>query len=143
MVYTGSFLSENPKAVFQIIGLFTPALGMQMSLNQSIFDFVGQLIIELLLVKVCQQKVLNHLVINLKLNYRVKTNYFLKDLSYIFIVLCRIYDLVDLDNRRDSSRSNLMYTKSLMDELLLLLASASNCVLFSAIPLLIFQSALT
>ena len=86
-IYFGSFLSEKiRKTVFQIIGLFTLALGIQMSLktNQFLILLVSLIIGTIIGESLSIEKGIESLSNKLKIKLQVKTNYFLKDLSQHF-----------------------------------------------------------
>ncbi|GIR13135.1 MAG: membrane protein [Cryomorphaceae bacterium] len=148
-IYFGSFLSEKiRKAVFQIIGLFTLALGMQMSLktNQFLILLVslitGTIIGEILSI----EKGIESLSNKLKIKLQSENKLFSEGLITAFLLYC-VGSMTFVGSIEEGIHQDrtLMYTKSLMDGItsILLASSFGTGVLFSAIPLLIFQSALT
>ena len=148
-IYFGSFLSEKiRKAVFQIIGLFTLALGMQMSLKTNQFLIllvsliIGTIIGEILSI----EKGIESLSNKLKIKLQSENKLFSEGLITAFLLYC-IGSMTFVGSIEEGIHQDrtLMYTKSLMDGItsILLASSFGTGVLFSAIPLLIFQSALT
>ena len=148
-IYFGSFLSEKiRKAVFQIIGLFTLALGMQMSLktNQFLILLVSLIIGTIIGESLSIEKGIESLSNKLKIKFKSENKLFSEGLITAFLLYC-IGSMTFVGSIEEGIHQNrtLMYTKSLMDGItsILLASSFGSGVLFSAIPLLIFQSALT
>ncbi len=148
-IYFSSFLSEKiRKAVFQIIGLFTLALGMQMSLktNQFLILLVSLIIGIILGESLSIQKTIESLSNKLKIKLQSENKLFSEGLITAFLLYC-IGSMTFVGSIEEGIHQDrtLMYTKSLMDGVtsILLASSFGTGVLFSAIPLLIFQSALT
>ena len=148
-IYFGSFLSEKiRKAIFRIIGLFTLALGMQMSLKTNqflillIILILGTIIGESLSI----EKAIESLSNKLKIKLQTENKLFSEGLITAFLLYCigSMTFVGSIEEGINQDRT-LMYTKSLMDGItsILLASSFGTGVLFSAIPLLIFQSALT
>tara|TARA_B100001057_G_scaffold467386_1_gene525475 strand:+ start:4782 stop:5483 length:702 start_codon:yes stop_codon:yes gene_type:complete len=148
-IYFGSFLSEKiRKAVFQIIGLFTLALGMQMSLktNQFLILLVSLIIGTIIGESLSIEKGIESLSNKLKIKLQSKNKLSSEGLITAFLLYClgSMTFVGSIEEGIHQDRT-LMYTKSLMDGItsILLASSFGTGVLFSAIPLLIFQSALT
>ena len=148
-IYFGSFLSEKiRKAVFQIIGLFTLALGMQMSLktNQFLILLVSLIIGTIIGESLSIEKAIESLSNKLKIKFKSENKLFSEGLITAFLLYC-IGSMTFVGSIEEGIHQDrtLMYTKSLMDGItsILLASSFGTGVLFSAIPLLIFQSALT
>tara|TARA_B100001093_G_scaffold302093_1_gene288129 strand:- start:950 stop:1648 length:699 start_codon:yes stop_codon:yes gene_type:complete len=148
-IYFGSFLSEKiRKAVFQIIGLFTLALGMQMSLktNQFLILLVSLIIGTIIGESLSIEKGIESLSNKLKIKLQSENKLFSEGLITAFLLYC-IGSMTFVGSIEEGIHQDrtLMYTKSLMDGItsILLASSFGTGVLFSAIPLLIFQSALT
>lgn len=148
-IYFGSFLSEKiRKAVFQIIGLFTLALGVQMSLKTNQFlILLGSLIIGTIIGEsLFIEKGVESLSNKLKIKLRSENKLFSEGLISAFLLYCigSMTFVGSIEEGINQDRT-LMYTKSLMDGVtsILLASSFGTGVLFSAIPLLILQSALT
>ena len=148
-IYFGSFLSEKiRKAVFQIIGLFTLALGMQMSLktNQFLILLVSLIIGTIIGEVLSIEKGVESLSNKLKIKLQSENKLFSEGLITAFLLYC-IGSMTFVGSIEEGIHQDrtLMYTKSLMDGItsILLASSFGTGVLFSAIPLLIFQSALT
>ena len=146
-IYFGTFLSEKiRKAVFQIIGLFTLALGMQMSLktNQFLILLVSLIIGTIIGESLSIEKSIESLSNKIKLQSENKL--FSEGLITAFLLYC-VGSMTFVGSIEEGIHQDrtLMYTKSLMDGItsILLASSFGTGVLFSAIPLLIFQSALT
>ena len=148
-IYFGSFLSEKiRKAIFQIIGLFTLVLGIQMSLKTNQFLILllslitGTIIGESLSIEKGIESLSNKLKIKLESGNKL----FSEGLITAFLLYC-IGSMTFVGSIEEGIHQDrtLMYTKSLMDGItsILLASSFGTGVLFSAIPLLIFQSALT
>ena len=148
-IYFGSFLSEKiRKAVFQIIGLFTLALGMQMSLktNQFLILLVSLIIGTIIGESLSIEKGIESLSNKLKIKLKSENKLFSEGLITAFLLYC-VGSMTFVGSIEEGIHQDrtLMYTKSLMDGItsILLASSFGTGVLFSAIPLLIFQSALT
>jgi len=148
-IYFSSFLSEKiRKAVFQIIGLFTLALGMQMSLktNQFLILLVSLIIGIIIGESLSIQKAIETLSNKLKIKLQSENKVFSEGLITAFLLYC-VGSMTFVGSIEEGIHQDrtLMYTKSLMDGVtsILLASSFGTGVLFSAIPLLIFQSALT
>lgn len=148
-IYFGSFLSEKiRKAVFQIIGLFTLALGMQMSLktNQFLILLVSLIIGTIIGESLSIEKGIESLSNKLKIKLQSENKLFSEGLITAFLLYC-IGSMTFVGSIEEGIHQDrtLMYTKSLMDGItsILLASSFGTGVLFSAIPLLIFQSVLT
>ena len=148
-IYFGSFLSEKiRKAVFQIIGLFTLVLGMQMSLktNQILILLVSLIIGTIIGESLSIEKGIESLGYKLKIKLQSENKLFSEGLITAFLLYC-IGSMTFVGSIEEGIHQDrtLMYTKSLMDGItsILLASSFGSGVLFSAIPLLIFQSALT
>lgn len=148
-IYFGSFLPEKiRKAVFQIIGLFTLILGIQMSLktNQFLILLVSLIIGTIIGESFSIEKGIESLSNKLKIKLQSENKLFSEGLITAFLLYC-IGSMTFVGSIEEGIHQNrtLMYIKSLMDGItsILLASSFGNGVLFSAIPLLIFQSALT
>ena len=148
-IYFGSFLSEKiRKAVFQIIGLFTLALGMQMSLktNQFLILLVSLIIGTIIGESLSIEKGIESLSNKLKIKLQSDNKLFSEGLITAFLLYC-VGSMTFVGSIEEGIHQDrtLMYTKSLMDGItsILLASSLGTGVLFSAIPLIIFQSALT
>ena len=148
-IYFGSFLSEKiRKAVFQIIGLFTLALGIQMSLktNQFLILLVSLIIGTIIGESLSIEKGIESLSNKLKIKLQSENKLFSEGLITAFLLYC-VGSMTFVGSIEEGIHQDrtLMYTKSLMDGItsILLASSFGTGVLFSAIPLLIFQSALT
>ena len=148
-IYFGSFLSEKiRKAVFQIIGLFTLVLGMQMSLktNQFLILLVSLIIGTIIGESLSIEKGIESLSNKLKIKLQSENKLFSEGLITAFLLYC-VGSMTFVGSIEEGIHQDrtLMYTKSLMDGItsILLASSFGTGVLFSAIPLLIFQSALT
>lgn len=148
-IYFGSFLSEKiRKAVFQIIGLFTLALGMQMSLktNQFLILLVSLITGTIIGESLSIEKSIESLSNKLKIKLQSENKLFSEGLITAFLLYC-VGSMTFVGSIEEGihQERTLMYTKSLMDGItsILLASSFGTGVLFSAIPLLIFQSALT
>ena len=148
-IYFGSFLSEKiRKTVFQIIGLFTLALGIQMSLktNQFLILLVSLIIGSIVGDSLSIEKGIESLSNKLKIKLQSENKLFSEGLITAFLLYC-IGSMTFVGSIEEGIHQNrtLMYTKSVMDGItsILLASSFGTGVLFSAIPLLIFQSALT
>lgn len=148
-IYFGSFLSQNiRKAVFRIIGLFTLVLGIQMSLktNQFLILLISLIIGTIVGESLSIEKGIESLSNKLKIKLQSENKLFSEGLITAFLLYC-IGSMTFVGSIEEGIHQNrtLMYTKSLMDGItsILLASSFGSGVLFSAIPLLIFQSALT
>ena len=148
-IYFGSFLSEKiRKAVFQIIGLFTLALGMQMSLktNQFLILLVSLIIGTIIGESFSIEKGIESLSNKLKIKLQSENKLFSEGLITAFLLYC-VGSMTFVGSIEEGIHQDrtLMYTKSLMDGItsILLASSFGSGVLFSAMPLLIFQSTLT
>ena len=148
-IYFGSFLSEKiRKAIFQIIGLFTLVLGMQMTLktNQFLILLVSLIIGTIIGESLSIEKGIESLSNKLKIKLQSENKLFSEGLITAFLLYC-VGSMTFVGSIEEGIHQDrtLMYTKSLMDGItsILLASSFGTGVLFSAIPLLIFQSALT
>lgn len=148
-IYFGSFLSQNiRKAVFRIIGLFTLVLGIQMSLktNQFLILLISLITGTIIGESLSIEKGIESLSNKLKIKLQSENKLFSEGLITAFLLYC-IGSMTFIGSIEEGIHQNrtLMYTKSLMDGIssILLASSFGTGVLFSAIPLLIFQSALT
>lgn len=148
-IYFGSFLSEKiRKAVFQIIGLFTIVLGMQMSLktNQFLILLVSLIIGTIIGESFSIEKGIESLSNKLKIKLQSENKLFSEGLITAFLLYC-VGSMTFVGSIEEGIHQDrtLMYTKSLMDGItsILLASSFGSGVLFSAMPLLIFQSTLT
>ena len=148
-IYFGSFLSQNiRKAVFRIIGLFTIVLGIQMSLktNQFLILLISLITGTIIGESLSIEKGIESLSNKLKIKLQSENNLFSEGLITAFLLYC-IGSMTFIGSIEEGIHQNrtLMYTKSLMDGItsILLASSFGTGVLFSAIPLLIFQSSLT
>ena len=148
-IYFGSFLSEKiRKTVFQIIGLFTLALGIEMSLktNQFLILLVSLIIGTIIGESLSIEKGIESLSNKLKIKLQSENKLFSEGLITAFLLYC-VGSMTFVGSIEEGIHQDrtLMYTKSLMDGItsILLASSFGTGVLFSAIPLLIFQSALT
>ena len=145
----GSFLSEKiRKAIFQIVGLFTLALGIQMSLktNQFLILLVILILGTIIGESLSIEKAIESLSNKLKIKLKSENKLFSEGLITAFLLYC-VGSMTFVGSIEEGIHQDrtLMYTKSLMDGItsILLASSFGTGVLFSAIPLLIFQSALT
>lgn len=148
-IYFGSFLKEKiRKTVFQIIGLFTLALGIEMSLktNQFLILLVSLIIGTIIGESLSIEKGIESLSNKLKIKLQSENKLFSEGLITAFLLYC-VGSMTFVGSIEEGIHQdrNLMFTKSLMDGItsILLASSFGTGVLFSAIPLLIFQSALT
>ena len=148
-IYFGSFLSQNiRKAVFRIIGLFTIVLGIQMSLktNQFLILLISLITGTIIGESLSIEKGIESLSNKLKIKLQSENKLFSEGLITAFLLYC-IGSMTFIGSIEEGIHQNrtLMYTKSLMDGItsILLASSFGTGVLFSAIPLLIFQSSLT
>ena len=90
-IYFGSFLSEKiRKAVFQIIGLFTLALGMQMSLktNQFLILLVSLIIGTIIGESLSIEKSIESLSNKLKIKLQSENKLFSEGLITAFLLYC-------------------------------------------------------
>ena len=148
-IYFGSFLSEKiRKAIFQMIGLFTIVLGMQMSLktNQFLILLVTLILGTVIGESVSIEKAIESMSNKLKIKLQSENKLFSEGLITAFLFYC-IGSMTFIGSIEEGIHQDrtLIYTKSLMDGItsILLASSFGTGVLFSAIPLLIFQSVLT
>ena len=148
-IFFGSFLSEKiRKAVFLFFGLFTLALGMQMSLktNQFLILLVSLIIGTIIGESLSIEKGIESLSNKLKIKLQSDNKLFSEGLITAFLLYC-VGSMTFVGSIEEGIHQDrtLMYTKSLMDGItsILLASSLGTGVLFSAIPLIIFQSALT
>ena len=148
-IYFGSFLSEKiRKAIFHIIGLFTLVLGMHMSLktNQFLILLISLIIGTIIGESFSIEKGIESLSNKLKIKLQSENKLFSEGLITAFLLYC-VGSMTFVGSIEEGIHQDrtLMYTKSLMDGItsILLASSFGTGVLFSAIPLLIFQSALT
>jgi uncharacterized protein len=133
---------------FQAVGLFTLAIGVSMVVKmEHILIVVGSLAVGSLLgewlnIEVGAERMSNHL----KKSFRIGNDKFSEGLITAFLLFC-IGSMTILGTIQEGTggSSDLLFTKSLMDFFsAMLLASAFGAgVIVSAIPLLIFQAALT
>lgn len=148
-IYFGSFLSEKiRKAIFHIIGLFTLVLGMHMSLktNQFLILLVSLIIGTIIGESFSIEKGIESLSNKLKIKLQSENKLFSEGLITAFLLYC-VGSMTFVGSIEEGIHQDrtLMYTKSLMDGItsILLASSFGSGVLFSAMPLLIFQSTLT
>ena len=148
-IYFGSFLSEKiRKTVFQIIGLFTLALGIQMSLktNQFLILLVSLIIGTIIGESLSIEKGIESLSNKLKIKLQSENKLFSEGLITAFLLYC-VGSMTFVGSIEEGIHQDrtLIYTKSLMDGItsIILASSFGSGVLFSAMPLLIFQSTLT
>ena len=148
-IYFGSFLSEKiRKAIFHIIGLFTLVLGMHMSLktNQFLILLVSLIIGTIIGESFSIEKGIESLSNKLKIKLQSENKLFSEGLITAFLLYC-VGSMTFVGSIEEGIHQDrtLMYTKSLMDGItsILLASSFGTGVLFSAMPLLIFQSTLT
>jgi uncharacterized membrane protein YqgA involved in biofilm formation len=149
----GLFLKKNmPERVttiyFQAVGLFTLAIGITMVVKmENILIVVGSLAIGSLIgewmnIEVGAERISEYL----KKKFRIGSDKFSEGLITAFLLFC-IGSMTILGTIQEGTggSSDLLFTKSLMDFFsALLLASAFGVgVIVSAVPLLIFQAALT
>ena len=133
---------------FQAIGLFTLAIGMDMSVEmEKILLVVSSLAIGSLLGEWWNlEKGAEQLSNNLKKQFRIGNERFSEGLVTAFLLFC-VGSMTILGTIQEGTGGSpdLLYTKSLMDFFsAILLASAFGAgVVFSALPLFIFQAALT
>lgn len=133
---------------FQVIGLFTLYLGISLALEaQQVFYLVMSLIIGALVGEALNlEKWMEHLTERLKGKFRFKNERFSEGLLTAFLLYCMgSLTLLGAVTEGLSGDPNLLIIKSLMDGISsIALASAMGVgVLFSAIPLLIYQGGLT
>jgi hypothetical protein len=133
---------------FQVIGLFTLYLGISLALEaQQVFYLVMSLIIGALVGEALNlEKWMEHLTERLKGKFRFKNERFSEGLLTAFLLYCMgSLTLLGAVAEGLSGDPNLLIIKSLMDGISsIALASAMGVgVLFSAIPLLIYQGGLT
>ena len=148
-IYFGSFLSEKiRKAIFHIIGLFTLVLGMHMSLktNQFLILLISLIIGTIIGESFSIEKGIESLSNKLKIKLQSENKLFSEGLITAFLLYC-VGSMTFVGSIEEGIHQDrtLMYTKSLMDGItsILLASSFGSGVLFSAMPLLIFQSTLT
>ncbi len=149
----GLLLKKNmPKRVttiyFQAVGLFTLAIGISMVVKmEHILIVVGSLAVGSLLGEwINIEAGMERISEFLKKRFRIGSDKFSEGLVTAFLLFC-IGSMTILGTIQEGTggSSDLLFTKSLMDFFsALLLASAFGFgVIFSAIPLLLFQGALT
>jgi uncharacterized membrane protein YqgA involved in biofilm formation len=149
----GLMLKKNtPKRVttiyFQAVGLFTLAIGISMVVKmEHILIIVGSLAVGSLLGEWMNIEAgVERMSEYLKKRFRIGSEKFSEGLITAFLLFC-IGSMTILGTIQEGTggSSDLLFTKSLMDFFsALLLASAFGFgVIFSAIPLLLFQGALT
>ena len=149
----GLMLKKNmPERVttiyFQAVGLFTLAIGISMVVKmEHILIVVGSLAVGSLLGEWMNLEVgVERISKFLKKRFRIGSDKFSEGLITAFLLFC-IGSMTILGTIQEGTggSSDLLFTKSLMDFFsALLLASAFGFgVIFSAIPLLLFQGALT
>ena len=149
----GLLLKKNmPERVtsiyFQAVGLFTLAIGISMAVKMDqILIVVGSLAIGSLLGEWMNLEVgAERMSETLKKRFRIGSDKFSEGLITAFLLFC-IGSMTILGTIQEGTggSSDLLFTKSLMDFFsAMLLASAFGLgVIVSAIPLLIFQAALT
>jgi hypothetical protein len=133
---------------FQAIGLFTLAIGMDMAVEmEKILLVVSSLAVGSLLGEWWNlEKGAEQLSNNLKKQFRIGNERFSEGLVTAFLLFC-VGSMTILGTIQEGTGGSpdLLYTKSLMDFFsAILLASAFGAgVVFSALPLFIFQAALT
>jgi len=134
--------------VFQGIGLFTIFIGVKMALKTDhliimVFSIViGSIIGELLNI----EKGINNLSEYLKRKIRISSNKFSEGLITAFLLFCLgSMTILGAIEEGLGNRPTLLLTKSLMDGFssIALTASLGIGVIFSVIPLLIYQGGLT
>jgi len=148
MMFNKSMPDRFKTIYFQTIGLFTIAMGISMVWNmQHILIVVSSLAVGSLLgewwnLEVGAERLSNYL----KKRFKIGSERFSEGLVTAFLLYC-IGSMTILGAIQEGTggSSDLLFTKSLMDFFsALLLASAFGAgVLVSAIPLLLFQAALT
>ena len=143
-------LSEKYTTIyFQAVGLFTLVLGIQMSLKISAPLIVAlSLIIGGLLGEICRlEERMNYLGENLKTRFKIGNEKFTEGLVTAFLLFCMgsLSILGPVEEGLKGGVSELLKAKSLLDGFSsLLLSSALGIgVLFSVIPLVIYQGGIT
>ena len=137
-IYFGSFLSEKiRKAIFQIIGLFTLALGMQMSLktNQFLILLVSLIIGTIIGESLSIEKGIESLSNKLKIKLQSENKLFSEGLITAFLLYC-VGSMTFVGSIEEGIHQDrtLMYTKSLMDGITSILLASSfgtGCAFFS------------
>ena len=148
-MYFGSFLSERiRKIIFQVIGLFTLILGLQMSLqtNQFLMLLISLVLGTMIGEYLSIEKTIKDLSNKLKIKLQTENQHFSEGLVTAFLLYCiGSMTLVGAIEEGINQNRTLLYTKSLMDGItsILLASSFGTGVFFSAIPLLLFQASLT
>jgi hypothetical protein len=148
MIFNKSMPDKYKKIYFQAIGLFTIAMGISMVFNmQNILIVVASIAIGALLGEWMNiEKGADRLGDYLKSKLKIGNERFTEGLVTSFLLFCvgamTIMGAIDEGIGRSSE---ILFTKSLMDGFsAILLASAFGVgVVFSAIPLLIFQGGIT
>jgi uncharacterized membrane protein YqgA involved in biofilm formation len=143
-------LSEKYTTIyFQAVGLFTLVLGTQMSLKMSApFIVVLSLIAGGLFGEFCRlEERMNRLGENLKTRFKIGNEKFTEGLITAFLLFCMgsMSILGPVEEGLTGKLSELLKAKSLLDGFSsLLLSSALGIgVLFSVVPLLIYQGGIT
>ena len=143
-------LSERYTTIyFQAVGLFTLVLGIQMSLKMSApFIVVLSLIVGGLVGEFCRlEERMNHLGDYMKVRFKIGNEQFTEGLITAFLLFCMgsLSILGPVEEGLTGNISELLKAKSLLDGFsALLLSSALGIgVLFSIIPLLIYQGGIT
>ena len=127
-IYFGSFLSEKiRKTVFQIIGLFTLALGIQMSLktNQFLILLISLIIGTMIGESLSIEKGIESLSNKIKLQSENKL--FSEGLITAFLLYC-VGSMTFVGSIEEGIHQdrNLMFTKSLMDGITSILLAMSS-----------------
>lgn len=148
-MYFGSFLSERiRKIIFQVIGLFTLILGLQMSLqtNQFLMLLISLVLGTIIGEHLSIEKAIKDQINKLKIKLQTENQDFSEGLVTAFLLYCigSMTFIGAIEEGINQDRT-LLYTKSLMDGItsILLASSFGAGVFFSAIPLLLFQASLT
>jgi len=149
LVFKKALPEKYTKIYFQAVGLFTLILGMQMSLKMSVpLIVVLSLIAGGLFGEFCRlEERMNQLSENLKKKLKLGNEKFTEGLVTAFLLFCMgsLSILGPVEEGLTGNISELLKAKSLLDGFSsLLLASALGIgVLFSVIPLVIYQGGIT
>jgi len=145
----GAFLPEAiRKITFQMIGLFTLVLGTKMAMeSNNLLLLLLSLIIGAIIGEIIHiEKRLERLSNRIKAKFKSKNELFSEGLITAFLLYC-IGSLTFVGAIEEGIHQDrtLLYTKSMMDGItsILLASTFGSGVLFSAIPLLLFQTLLT
>jgi len=145
----GAFLPEViRKIIFQMIGLFTLVLGTKMAMeSNNLLLLLLSLIIGAIIGEIIHiEKRLERLSNRIKAKFKSKNELFSEGLITAFLLYC-IGSLTFVGAIEEGIHQDrtLLYTKSMMDGItsILLASTFGSGVLFSAIPLLLFQTLLT